>query len=48
MVDVWCQLLHSRKAHEMVINVIPSDLACSYMSPSTSDDTAEVHSSRKA
>jgi hypothetical protein len=32
----------------MVINVMPIDLACSYIRPSTSDETAEVHSSRKA
>lgn len=29
---------------EMVISVIPSDFACSYMRPSTSLDTALVHS----
>ena len=34
--------------YEMVTNVIPSDFACSYISPSTSDETADVHSSRKA
>ena len=33
---------------EMVIRVIPIDLACSYINPSTSLDTAEVHSSRIA
>lgn len=33
---------------EIVTRVIPRDLACSYISPSTSDDTAEVHSSRMA
>ena len=32
----------------MVTSVMPSDLACSYINPSTSDDTAEVHSSRMA
>ena len=35
-------------ADEMVIRVIPIDLACSYIKPSTSLDTAEVHSSRIA
>lgn len=34
--------------YEIVISVIPSDFACSYISPSTSDETAEVHSSRIA
>jgi hypothetical protein len=29
---------------EIVINVMPSDFACSYIWPSTSEDTAEVHS----
>lgn len=32
--------------HEIVIRVMPIDLACSYMRPSTSVDTADVHSSR--
>jgi hypothetical protein len=42
--------LRERKAgtDEMVIKVIPIDLACSYINPSTSLDTAEVHSSRIA
>jgi hypothetical protein len=34
-----------REANEIVIKVIPIDLACSYINPSTSLDTAEVHSS---
>lgn len=34
--------------YEIVIKVIPIDLACSYINPSTSLDTAEVHSSRIA
>jgi len=37
-----------KEADEMVIKVIPIDLACSYINPSTSLETAEVHSSRIA
>lgn len=46
-----CQLMNElqrTEADEMVIKVIPIDLACSYINPSTSLDTAEVHSSRIA
>lgn len=35
-------------ADEMVTRVMPSALACSYINPSTSLETAEVHSSRIA
>ena len=43
-----CSLGKEGAADEMVIKVIPIDLACSYIKPSTSLDTAEVHSSRTA
>ena len=51
MVDDYLLVLYqgkNRRADEMVTKVIPIDLACSYISPSTSLDTAEVHSSRIA
>lgn len=35
-------------AYEIVTSVMPRAFACSYISPSTSLDTAEVHSSRTA
>jgi hypothetical protein len=42
------RLGNGESTHEIVISVIPSDFACSYINPSTSDETAEVHSSRIA
>lgn len=35
-------------AHEIVTSVMPSVFACSYIKPSTSLDTADVHSSSMA
>jgi hypothetical protein len=49
--DYWlalCLKAKGKEADEMVIKVIPIDLACSYINPSTSLETAEVHSSRMA
>jgi hypothetical protein len=37
--------MRSVDTYEMVTRVMPMDLACSYINPSTSLDTAEVHSS---
>lgn len=44
-ISLWAILF---VAYEIVTSVMPRAFACSYISPSTSLDTAEVHSSRTA
>jgi hypothetical protein len=48
-ISISIKTMKHRDIHrrEIVISVIPSDFACSYIRPSTSLDTALVHSGGK-